>query len=131
MNQLSKPKQNNTSRQANSLESQDITLDESQMEEVYATLREEANFTELIRKESTSNNKKKNNPKSDHSVVFRKPTKTNFTIEILFIISFLLAMIGFIYSKNEQIARAFPQFAEVISMYVEFINNTKLTLIGN
>ena len=130
---MRKPSQHNPNLgniENNKTQQKEETISSDQMKDVYATLREEAEFTELIRKQNGADWEDVS-PKNPQPIeVVKKPTSRSYGIEVIFMISLILAILGGIYSYKDEVISVFPQSEGVVYSYVEFVNNAKSTLFG-
>ena len=130
MSKLSQHNPNLSNIENNKTQQKEEIISSDQMKDVYTTLREEAEFTELIRKQK-ADVKEDVSPKNPQSIeVVKKPTSRSYGIEVIFMISLILAILGGIYSYKDEVISVFPQSAGVVISYVEFVNNAKSTLFG-
>lgn len=114
----------------NNAQQEEEIISSEQMNDVYATLREEAEFTELIRKQKGAV-REDVSPKNPQPIeVVKKPTSRSYGIEVIFMISLILAILGGIYSYKDEVISVFPQSAGAVYSYVEFVNSAKSTLLG-
>lgn len=106
------------------------------MADVFETLREEAEFTASLRSKSSRQGKldsegifkRDDQPRPSRSVARRAPRR-RFGIEFLFLVSLVLAVMGAVYGKHDDLAKAFPKFDPQLSAYASMIDDIKAALI--
>lgn len=106
------------------------------MADVFEILREEAEFTASLRSKSSRQGrldsegdlKRDDQPKLPKTVV-RRPQRRRFGIEFLFLVSLVLAAMGAVYGKHDDLAKAFPKFEPQLAAYISMIDSIKTALI--
>lgn len=102
----------------------DLTESDSR-QNVLALLREEAEFSASLRRQSPSDTLKAES--SSPNLIERPPKRRGF-LEVLFVISLILATLGIIYGQHDQVAQAFPAIEAELAAYVAFIDSIKSAL---
>ena len=100
----------------------DLTESDSR-QNVLALLREEAEFSASLRRQSLSDTPVPSSP----NLIERPPKRRGF-LEVLFVISLILATLGIIYGQHDEIAQAFPAIEAELAAYVAFIDSIKSAL---
>ena len=108
----------------------------ARMDEVFAILREEADFTESMRSKPAARESAETAAGPDTArqspvpgPVTGEPRKRKFGVEIFFAVSLLLAVLGIVYGNSEYFSAAIPEIEAQISAFVSFVDGFKSGLI--